>query len=44
VEIIADSIQESDEDFRLLISNPQGASFPDGITEISVTRTIVDDD
>jgi len=44
VEIIADTVAESDETFNLVLSNPQGASFPAGITEITKSRTIKDDD
>ncbi|MCU7836959.1 MAG: trypsin-like serine protease [gamma proteobacterium symbiont of Taylorina sp.] len=44
VEIIGDTIAESDEVFKLIISNPEGASFPAGITEISASKTIVNDD
>lgn len=44
IEIIGDTITENNEDFFLTISNPQGASFPEGITEIVVSKTIVDDD
>lgn len=44
VEIIADSIAESTETFELVLSNPHGARFPAGITEISTSRTITDDD
>jgi secreted trypsin-like serine protease len=44
VEIIGDSNIESSESFYLTISNPQGASFPKGITSLSATKTIIDDD
>jgi len=44
VVILGDSIAESNEQFALVISIPKGASFPDGITEISSIRTIFDDD
>ena len=44
VEIIADTTAENSENFILAISNPQGAIFPEGITEITATRTIIDDD
>jgi len=44
IEIIADTISESDETFLLAITNPTGASFPSGTTEITASRTIVDDD
>ena len=42
--IIADSEKESDETFSLVISNPIGQGFPEGVTEIKATHTIVDDD
>jgi hypothetical protein len=44
VEIIGDTIAESDESFKLIITNPQGANFPAGVTEISARKTIVNDD
>jgi len=44
VEIIGDTVNEGSEVFYLVITNPQGASFPDGITEIVASRTIVNDD
>ena len=44
VEIIGDYIQENEEYFYLVISNPIGAYFPENVTEISTLRTIVDDD
>jgi C-terminal processing protease CtpA/Prc len=44
VEIIADKIAESDEDFYLVISRPIGASFANKSIEIKVKHTIVDDD
>jgi len=44
VEIIGDTIAESDEIFKLIISNPQEANFPAGTTEISASKTIVNDD
>lgn len=44
VEIIADQEPESDESFRLIIDNPTGATFPNNVTELSVIRTIEDDD
>ena len=44
VEIIADTAAEASETFSLVLSNPQGASFPTGVTEITSTRTILDDD
>lgn len=44
IEIIGDSIAESDETFMLVISNPVGGIFPAGQTEITATHTIIDDD
>lgn len=44
VEILGDTLPENGETFYLVISNPQGASFPDGITEIKSHKTIRDDD
>ncbi len=44
VEIIADTLSEENEYFNLAISNPKGLNFPQGITEISSQKTIVDDD
>lgn len=44
VEIIGDNLSETDETFELVITNPQGGIFPDGITEIAASRTIIDDD
>jgi hypothetical protein len=44
VEIIADTIKESDETFSLVISNPIGEGFPEGVSEMRATHTIVDDD
>ncbi len=44
VEILADTITEADEIFSLVIRNPIGAVFPAGISEISSTHTIIDDD
>jgi hypothetical protein len=44
VEIIGDSVQESNESFYLNISNPVGGNFPIGFSSISAMHTIVDDD
>jgi hypothetical protein len=44
VEIIADTIKESDETFSLVISNPIGENFTQGVSEMRATHTIVDDD
>ena len=44
VEIIADTDTEADETFSLVISNPIGQGFPEGVSEIKATHTIIDDD
>lgn len=44
VEIIADNIAEDNKTFELVLTNPTGASFADGTTEIFATHTIIDDD
>lgn len=44
VQIIGDTIAESNESFSLIINHPQGAKFPEGITSITATKTIIDDD
>jgi len=44
VTILGDDIIEGNETFELVIANPTGASFPEGETELSVVRTIIDDD
>jgi len=44
VTIIADTEAESNETFSLVISNPIGQGFPEGVSEITATHTIVDDD
>jgi len=44
VEIIGDTIAEDTETFDLVLTNPQGANFPTGVTEITASRTIIDDD
>ncbi len=44
VQIIGDTLIEGDENFSLVLSNPQGAKFPTGVTEIRVAHTIKDDD
>lgn len=44
VEIIGDSNVEEDETFELILSNPQGAKFPSGVTELRSSRTIRNDD
>jgi len=44
IEIIGDTVSESLETFSLILTNPVGADFPPGVTEISATRIIIDDD
>jgi len=44
IALIDDSINESNEYFYLILFNPQGASFDEGITEIKAKREIIDDD
>jgi len=44
IEIIGDSVTESDETFKLIINNPVGGVFPTGVSEIIATHTIVNDD
>ncbi|MBF0265455.1 MAG: DUF1566 domain-containing protein [Gammaproteobacteria bacterium] len=44
VEIIGDDVKEDDEIFSLILTNPQGINFPSGVTSISASRTIKDDD
>lgn len=44
VEILSDSIQESNEDFYLDVFNPIGGSFGEGIVKLTAVRTILDDD
>ena len=43
VQTLADYLVEGDEYFELVLSNPQGASFPAGAEELSAQRTITDD-
>lgn len=44
VPILPDAIAESDELFRLVLSRPQGATFPNAEAQLSGTATIRDDD
>jgi CubicO group peptidase (beta-lactamase class C family) len=44
VDILADTLAEEDENFSVVLSNPVGASFASGITELITTHTIIDDD
>jgi hypothetical protein len=44
VKIIGDTLIEADEDFSLVLSNPIGANFPAGFSEISVQHSIENDD
>ena len=44
VEIIADSLPEPDESFYLDVFNPVGATFGEGVVQLTAVRTIVNDD
>ncbi len=44
IEIMADTISESDETFFLEITDPIGADFPIGQNTLTVMHTIIDDD
>jgi hypothetical protein len=44
VPILADTLAESSETFSLVVSNPTGGIFATGITELTATHTILDDD
>jgi hypothetical protein len=44
VEIIGDTLEEYNETFDLVITSPSGAMFPAGVTEITATHNIVDDE
>ncbi|MGV6809738.1 MAG: Ig-like domain-containing protein, partial [bacterium] len=44
VTLIGDQGAEDDETFSVVITDPEGANFPDSMTEIRSTHTIVDDD
>lgn len=44
VEIIDDSIAETDEYFYLSVFNPVGGSFPNDVIELTAMRTIIDND
>jgi len=44
VEIVGDDLAEENESFQLVITNPVGGIFPSGVTEMTATRTIIDDD
>ena len=44
VPILEDTLAESSETFSLVISNPTGGIFADGVTELSASHTILDDD
>ncbi len=43
VQTLADNLREGNESFSLVLTNPQGASFPPGVDELTAQRTIVDD-
>ncbi len=42
ITIISDTLDEPNETFFLTITNPVGAKFPEGVSEISAQHTIVD--
>lgn len=44
VEIIGDTVPESNETFYLDVTNPIGGSFGDGVVKLTAVRTIVNDD
>lgn len=44
VEIIADALPEPDETFYLDVFNPVGATFGEGVVQLTAVRTIVNDD
>ena len=44
VQTLADSQTEGDEDFELVLTNPEGADFPEGKNELSASRTITEED
>ncbi len=44
VEIIADSLPEPDETFYWDVFNPVGATFGEGVVQLTAVRTIVNDD
>lgn len=44
VEIIADTLPEPDESFYLDVFNPVGATFGQGVVQLTAVRTIVNDD
>ncbi len=44
VEILADTQPEADETFYLDVFNPVGASFENGLVQLTAVRTIVNDD
>ena len=44
VPILGDATQENNETFDLVLSNPIGGIFPEGVTEVVATHTILNDD
>lgn len=44
VEIIGDILPEQEEQFSLVVTNPVGGSFGEGVDELAAVRTIVDND
>lgn len=43
VQTLADNLMEGNETFSLVLTNPHGAAFPAGQTELTAQRTILDD-
>ncbi|MGH9038662.1 MAG: Calx-beta domain-containing protein, partial [Acidimicrobiia bacterium] len=44
VTVLGDSLDEDDETFNLVLSSPNGGQFPGGVTELTGTATITDND
>ena len=44
VEIIGDILPEQEEQFSLVVTNPVGGSFGEGVDELVAVRTIMDND
>jgi hypothetical protein len=44
VELIGDTVVESDETFCLDVTNPQGGGLGEGVVTLTAVRTIVNDD
>lgn len=43
VQTLTDDQLEGDEDFELVLTNPKGANFPEGQTELAASRVITED-